>query len=183
MAIHVFVFFHSCCNPELQILQIFKQAYIHTHRNIKQVYCVHIIYIYVLPVRQTELFSRKCCQLTNLKIWNRLQKSGEHKGGPTDALKENRNVRLKLLCSLEWEDRVSGSIVERIPVWPKILPGMQTNSKELEKWKWELGEGDEEHSMWTFGVYLLILMLAKPFKVWRAYIVRYSQFKRFQKRQ
>ena len=29
-AIHVFVFFQSCCNLELQVLQILKQAHIHT---------------------------------------------------------------------------------------------------------------------------------------------------------
>ena len=36
-ATHVFVFFQSCCNLELKVLQILKHAHIHT--DIKQAYC------------------------------------------------------------------------------------------------------------------------------------------------
>ena len=50
-AIHVFVLFQCSCNLKLQVLQILKQAHIHT--GIKQAYCGHI---YILTDRKTKLF-------------------------------------------------------------------------------------------------------------------------------
>ena len=77
VVIHMFVFFQSCCYLELQVLQILKQAHIHTQRD-----KTSLVWQRYFNRQANKTFLRTLDQLTNLNSWCRLQKPGKYTGGP-----------------------------------------------------------------------------------------------------